>query len=60
MVQQQAAIMSFNDVFWLLMVIFLAMLPLVFLMRKAEHQDGDIAIHWRARFPSATVGLSRI
>jgi hypothetical protein len=45
MVQQQAAIMSFNDAFWLLMVIFLSMLPLVFLMRKPKHQAGDIAMH---------------
>jgi DHA2 family multidrug resistance protein len=45
MVQQQAAIMSFNDAFWLLMVIFLLMLPLVFLMRKPKHQTGEIAMH---------------
>jgi DHA2 family multidrug resistance protein len=45
MVQQQAAIMSFNDAFWLLMVIFLSMLPLVLLMRKPKQQAGDIAMH---------------
>jgi len=45
MVQQQAAIMAFNDAFWLLMVIFLAMLPLVFLMRKPKHQGGGMPMH---------------
>jgi MFS transporter, DHA2 family, multidrug resistance protein len=45
MVQQQAAIMSFNDAFWLLTVIFLLMLPLVFLMRKPKHQKNEIAMH---------------
>ena len=45
MIQQQAAIMSFNDAFWLLMAIFLAMLPLVFLMRKPKHQAGGVAMH---------------
>jgi DHA2 family multidrug resistance protein len=34
MVQRQAAMLSFVDAFWLLGVIFLVMLPLLFLMRK--------------------------
>jgi len=33
MIRQQAAIMSFNDVFWLLAIMFLAMLPFILLIR---------------------------
>ncbi len=44
-VQQQAAIMSFNDVFWLLMLLFLSMLPLVFLMRSPRHAGRDVMVH---------------
>ena len=32
-IRQQAAIMSFNDVFWLLAIMFVAMLPFILLMR---------------------------
>ena len=45
MVRQQAAIMSYNDVFRLLMILFMLLLPLVFLMRKPKHQTAEIAIH---------------
>jgi DHA2 family multidrug resistance protein len=45
MIQQQAAIMSYNDVFRLLMILFMALLPLVFLMRKPKHQAGEIVVH---------------
>ena len=47
MVQQQAAIMSYNDIFRLLMILFMALLPLVFLMRKPKHQTGagEISMH---------------
>jgi DHA2 family multidrug resistance protein len=34
MVQQQAALLSFNDCFWILAVVVAAMVPLVLLMRK--------------------------
>ena len=34
MVQQQAALLSFNDAFWVMAVILAAMVPLVLLMRK--------------------------
>ena len=34
MVQQQAALLSFNDCFWLMALILAAMVPLVLLMRK--------------------------
>ena len=36
MVQQQAAVMSFVDAFWLLAVIFIVMAPLVLLMRRPK------------------------
>ena len=32
-VQRQAAVMAFVDVFWMLMLIFAAILPLIFLLR---------------------------
>ena len=36
MVQQQAALLSFVEAFWVMGVIFLCMLPLVFLLRNAR------------------------
>ena len=36
MVQQQAALLSFVEAFWVMGVIFLAMLPLVFVLRNAR------------------------
>ena len=45
MVQRQAAMMSFNDVFWLLTIIFASMFPLIFLMGKPKHGKGPIAMH---------------
>jgi DHA2 family multidrug resistance protein len=37
MLQQQAALLSYADAFYLMGIFFLANIPLVFLMRKAEH-----------------------
>jgi len=34
MVQQQAALLSFNDAFWVMAIVLMAMVPLVLLMRK--------------------------
>lgn len=45
MVQQQAAIRSFLDVFNLLGVIFLAMVPLVLLMKRPPKSQGTVAAH---------------
>jgi len=45
MIRQQAAIMAFNDVFWLLAVIFLGMLPLIFLMRPPKKKGGGVMMH---------------
>jgi DHA2 family multidrug resistance protein len=44
-IRQQAAIMSYNDVFWLLAIIFLAMLPLLFLMRPPRKKAGAVMMH---------------
>jgi len=43
MVQQQAAMLSYNDAFRFLAVMFLLMLPLVFLMRKARKGKAVMA-----------------
>ena len=40
MVQQQAAMMSYVDAFFLLSVLFLFMLPLVLLMKRPKHTRG--------------------
>jgi DHA2 family multidrug resistance protein len=45
LIRQQAAIMSFNDIFWLLAVIFLCMLPLIFLMRPPKKKGGVVMAH---------------
>jgi DHA2 family multidrug resistance protein len=45
MVQQQAAMLAYNDVFRFLAVMFLAMLPLIFLMRKAKKGGGAVMSH---------------
>jgi DHA2 family multidrug resistance protein len=43
-VQQQAAMLSFNEVFWLLGVAFLAVIPLMFLMKKTGPAKGPVAM----------------
>ena len=46
MVGRQAAIMSYNDVFAVLTLLFASMLPLVFLMRKPKQaKPGEVAMH---------------
>jgi DHA2 family multidrug resistance protein len=37
MVQKQALVLSYIDAFWLLAIIFAALVPLVFLLRKPDH-----------------------
>jgi MFS transporter, DHA2 family, multidrug resistance protein len=44
LLEQQAAMLSFNQVFWLLGLLFLLMLPLVFLMRRPAGRR-QIAAH---------------
>jgi MFS transporter, DHA2 family, multidrug resistance protein len=45
MVQRQAAMISFVDAFWLLGVIFLAVIPLIYLMKKPKGHGEEIAAH---------------
>jgi MFS transporter, DHA2 family, multidrug resistance protein len=40
MVQRQAAMIAFNDSFILLGIVFVALIPLVFLMRKPRHNEA--------------------
>jgi DHA2 family multidrug resistance protein len=42
MVQRQAAMLAFVDNFWLLGVLFLTMIPLLFLMKKAKPQQHPL------------------
>ena len=44
-IRQQAAIMSFNDIFWLLAIMFLAMLPFILLMRPPRKKAGAVMMH---------------
>jgi hypothetical protein len=39
MLQQQAALLSYMDVYHLMGILFLVITPLVLLMRSAEHTD---------------------
>jgi len=45
MLQQQSAMLAFIDNFWLLGVICLAMIPLIFFMKKAKPGHGPLAAH---------------
>lgn len=45
MVERQAAMLSFVDTFRLMGVIFLLMLPLLFLMRRPRRRGGETAGH---------------
>jgi DHA2 family multidrug resistance protein len=45
MVQQQAAILSFLDVFQLLALMFLLVAPLVFIMKKPPSRSGGMPVH---------------
>lgn len=45
MVQRQSGIMAFVDNFWLLGVIFLLLIPLLFLMKKAGPPKSPLAMH---------------
>ena len=44
-VRQQAAMMSFVEVFWWFGALFFAALPLVFLMRRPSGKPGSVAAH---------------
>ena len=45
MLQQQAAILSYIDVFVLLAIVFVGILPLLFLMKKPAKSAGPVAMH---------------
>jgi len=47
MIKQQAAIMSYNDVFAILTLTFAGMFPLIFLMQRPKHAQGsgEVAMH---------------
>jgi hypothetical protein len=53
MVQQQAAMLSFVEAFWVMGVIFLGMLPLLFLLRNAR------SLHPHTRKTDGAVGQPR-
>ncbi len=42
--QQQAAMLSLLEVFWVLGVLFLGVIPLMFLMKKIGPAKGPVAI----------------
>ncbi len=44
MVMRQAAMLSFIDAFWVLGLLFLAMAPMMFLMRKTKPHRGPVAM----------------
>ena len=45
MVQRQAAMQSFVEAFWLLGIIFLAITPLIFVMRRPKAHGSEFAAH---------------
>jgi DHA2 family multidrug resistance protein len=53
MVQRQAAMLSFVEAFWIMGVIFLLMLPLLFLLRNAR------SVHPHTRKAAAPIGRQR-
>ena len=44
-VERQAAMLAFNQTYWLLAALFLLMLPLVALMRRPSHGRGKAVVH---------------
>ncbi len=44
-VQQQAAAVSYLDMFWLFSMLSFAVIPLVFLMKRSASDGGNIAVH---------------
>jgi len=45
LVQRQSAMLAFLDNFWLLGVVFLAVIPLMFFMKRARPQPGAVPVH---------------
>jgi DHA2 family multidrug resistance protein len=44
-VQQQTMVMTFADMYWLLMLSLLMALPMVALLRQPQHQSDDFGLH---------------
>jgi DHA2 family multidrug resistance protein len=44
-VQREAAMMSFVDCFWLLAIIYLALIPLMFFMKKTKPGSAAPGMH---------------
>jgi DHA2 family multidrug resistance protein len=44
LLQQQATMRAFVDVFWVLGVVFLCVIPLVFLMRKVQPHKAPVMV----------------
>jgi DHA2 family multidrug resistance protein len=45
MVERQASMLSFVDTFRAMAVVFLVMLPLLFVMKRPKHDRGGAAMH---------------
>jgi hypothetical protein len=45
MMQRQAAFLSFNDAFWVMAIILVAMIPLAFLMHKPPPGASPLQAH---------------
>lgn len=43
LVAREAATLSFIDLFWMLALLFVAMVPLLFFMRRPEHAEVAMA-----------------
>jgi len=44
MLQRQATMKAFVDVFWFLAIVFLCVIPLVFLMKRARAHAGSVMV----------------
>jgi DHA2 family multidrug resistance protein len=45
MVQRQAAMLSYDDVFLLLAIMFLVMFPFIFIMKRPKRGGGPVMAH---------------
>jgi hypothetical protein len=45
MVQHEASMMSYNTTFFILAILFLGMIPFVFLMKRPKMKKGPVSAH---------------
>ena len=45
MVERQAAMLSFNTAFWLLAILFIAIVPFILLMKRPATRGGGMPAH---------------